>query len=185
MKPTDRRLPYLPVLALTLLLAATPTIALELLQNPGFEDAGKHWGKFGSVDFHDWAKQSGTYGAVLYGWTLDGEGGFFQSVPAEPGKTYTFTVRVKKESLFQADTVYLRFEFYSGDDTTKAGHDQAHVNIVNDITEDWQPFAITGTAPLGTAFIRPIVGYEGAHVGDLGQGKQACMLDNATLTVSP
>ena len=90
----------------------------SLLLNPGFETNGVHWGRFGNVDFADWGKETGYCGAILQGWILNGAGGFFQSVKGKPDQTYSFSVRARKEYLFQAMTVYLRLEFYDADDAT-------------------------------------------------------------------
>lgn len=167
-----------------LLLAGSSALGQQLLLNPGFETNGVHWGKFGNADFADWAKETGEYGGALQGWVWDGGGGFFQSVHAVPAATYTFSVRARKEELFQASDVYLKLEFYKEDDATKAGHDQGTINIGPMLAEEWQTFTIQGTAPVGTAFVRPVFGFAGASVGDLGSGKQACWLDNAELRMT-
>ncbi len=171
--------------ALLLLLLNTPAGAQQLLINGGFETNGANWGKFGNADFNDWAKETGEYGGSFQGWVLNGAGGFFQSVKAVPEETYTFKIRAKKESLFQANDVYLKLEFYKDDDATKAGHDQGRINVGPLLTAEWQTFTISGKAPLEAAFVRPVLGFEGATTGDLGTGKQACVWDNAEMTSSP
>jgi hypothetical protein len=153
----------------------------SLLINPGFETNGVNWGRFGNVDFVDWGKETGNFGATLQGWIFNGAGGFFQSVKGTPDLTYTFSIRARKEDLFQAMTVYIRLEFYGADDTTKVGHDQGFLNLMPQLTDTWQTFATSGKAPFGTVFVRAVFGFEGASTGDLGSGKQACMFDNAEL----
>lgn len=168
-----------------LLLASTASMAQSLLVNSGFETNGAGWGKFGNVDFVDWAKETEEFGAAMQGWVLNAAGGFFQSVKGTPGQEYKFSIRAKKESMFQASNVFVKIEFYLPDDTTKAGHDQGTVNVASTLTTDWQTITITGKAPLNTAFVRPVFGFDGATKGDLGQGKQACFFDNAELTLGP
>ena len=153
----------------------------SLLINPGFETNGVNWGRRGNADFVDWGKETGNFGAILQGWILNGAGGFFQSVKGTPDQTYTFSIRARKEYLFQAVTVYTRLEFYGADDATKIGHDQGFVNLMPQLTDTWQTFTTTGKAPFGTVYVRAVFGFERASTGDLGSGKQACMFDNAEL----
>jgi hypothetical protein len=160
-------------------------VAENLVEDPGFENAAGPWGKYGNVDFYDWAKESGSFGVAFQGWVPNGGGGFFQSVKGVPGATYVFRIRARKEALFDATNVYMKLEFFQADDATKAGHDQGTVNIVSQLSEVWATFTITGMAPLGTAFVRPVFGFDGAMKGDLGQGKQACVLDSAELILAP
>jgi len=98
-----------------------------------------------------------------------------------PDQTYTFSIRARKEALFQAMTVYIRLEFYGADDATKVGHDQGFINLAPLLTDSWQTFTTSGKAPFGTVYVRAVFGFEGASTGDLGSGDQACMLDNAEL----
>ena len=153
----------------------------SLLANPGFETNGVNWGRFGNADVAGWAKETGNFGACLQGWILNGAGGFFQSAKGTPDKTYTFSIRARKEELFQAMTVFIRLEFYGEDDATKIAHDQGFVNLMPQLTGEWQTFTTTGNAPFGTVYVRAVFGFEGASTGDLGSGKQACMFDNAEL----
>lgn len=169
---------------LAFLAVAAPVMAENLLVNGGFETNGAGWGKFGNADFADWANETGSYGAAFQGWVWNGAGGFFQSVKGAAGQAYTFSIRAMKEQMFQASTVYIKLEFYQQDDATKAGHDQGTINIASTLTAGWQAFTISGKAPLGTAFVRPVIGFDGATTGDLGSGKQACFLDNAELVVT-
>lgn len=184
--PASRRIcRLLATLAMLAAFTASEVTAQDtLLQNPGFENKGAGWGKFGAAEFEDWAEETGDYGAALWGWIMDGEGGFFQSAPASPGHVYTFSIRVAKEPLFEATNVFLKLEFFGPDDATKSGRDQGMLNIAPLLTTSWQTFTITGTAPLGTAFVRPVFGFSGATRGDLGGGKQACFFDNAFLAES-
>jgi hypothetical protein len=156
----------------------------SLLVNPGFETNGVNWGRFGNADFADWARETGNFGATLQGWIFNGAGGFFQSVKGTADQTYTFSIRARKEQFFQSMTVYIRLEFYGADDVTKIGHDQGFLNLMPQLTETWQTFTTSGTAPFGTEYVRAVVGFEGATTGDLGSGKQACMFDNAELTAA-
>ncbi len=177
--------------ALLLLVAATfaspahsQTAAPSLLTNGGFENGVAGWTQFGHVEIAQWAKETGTAGATMQGWVLNAEGGFFQDVSGAPGMTYTFSARAKKEALFQAAKVYVTLEFYTADKVTKAGHNQGTLNVSTLLTTNWQTFTISGTAPLGTVYVRPVIRFEGATSGDLGTGKQACFWDNAELIAS-
>jgi hypothetical protein len=182
---TIRNLIRLYVVTAILIAAAGPSARGEsLLANPGFETNGVNWGRFGNADAAGWAKETGSFGVCLQGWIFNGAGGFFQSCKGIPDQTYTFSIRARKEDLFQAMTVYLRLEFYGEDDATKIGHDQGFVNLVPQLAGEWQTFTTTGKAPFGTVYVRAVFGFEGASTGDLGSGKQACMFDNAELTAA-
>jgi hypothetical protein len=164
--------------------AWTASYGEGLLSNPGFETNGVNWGRFGNADVADWGRETGNFGATLQGWIYNGAGGFFQSVRGVPDQTYRFSIRARKEALFQAMTVYIRLEFYGSDDATKIGHDQGFLNLVPQLTDAWQTFTTSGRAPFGTVYVRAVLGFEGAATGDLGSGKQACMFDNAELIVA-
>ena len=170
--------------AVFLMLASSQAVGESLLANPGFENGGVSWGRFGNTAFANWGKESGAFGAVLQGWVFNGEGGFFQSVKGVPDQPYTFSIRAKKETLFQAMTVYMKLEFYGEDDSTKIGHDQGFINLMPQLTDSWQLFSTGGLAPFGTVYVRVVFGFEGASTGDLGSGKQACMFDNAELVAA-
>jgi hypothetical protein len=187
MRQTHEPGPARTAIAVCLLLfcATTPSLGQNLLVNGGFEDNGADWCRFSNAECAEWAKETGSWGAVLQGWVMNGAGGFFQSVKGEPGLTYTLTIRARKEELFSAATVFLRLEFYKADDATKAGHDQGTINIAGKLSTDWQWFTTSGQAPLGTVFVRPVFGFQGATAGDLGKGKQSCLFDNASMKVEP
>ena len=167
--------------AVYLTLAASHSAGDSLLANPGFESAGVNWGRFGNSEFANWGKETGGFGAALQGWVLQGAGGFFQSVKGLPDQPYTFSIRARKEPLFQAMTVYMKLEFYGEDDATKIGHDQGFINLMPQLTDSWQTFTTGGVAPFGTVYVRVVFGFEGASTGDLGSGQQACLFDNAEL----
>lgn len=164
--------------------ALPQTTPPSLLLNGGFENGAAGWTKFGNVEIAEWAKQTGVSGAAMQGWIWSGKGGLFQSVQGSPGLTYTLSVSAKKEPLFEAAKVYISLEFYTTDNATKAGHDQGTLNVSTLLTTDWQTFTISGTAPLGTVYVRPVIRFEDSTKGDLGGGKQSCLWDNAILTVS-
>ena len=157
----------------------------QTLVNPGFETNGTGWGKFGNVSFEEWAKETEGFGAAFQAWATNGGGGFFQSEKGMSGGKYAFSVRGKKEEYFQATNVFLRLEFYTADDTTKAGPDGGVTNIVNLLTTSWQTFSTSAKAPEGTTLVRPVFGFEGATNGNLGGKPQSAMFDNATLTGGP
>jgi len=166
------------------LASSAHALQTSLLANGGFENAAAGWTRFGNVEIAEWAKETGSAGLAMQGWIWNGKGGVYQSVPGNPGLTYTFSVRAKKEPLFQAAKVYVTLEFFAADNVTKAGHDQGTINAATSLTTEWQTFTIQGTAPLGTVYVRPVIRFEGATSGDLGSGKQSCLWDNASLTVS-
>ena len=86
------------VAAATLLCLPLCSQAQSILANGGFETNGTGWGSWGDVECAAWAKETGSYGAAFRGWVINGSGGFFQSVRANPDMTYTFTIRCRKKA---------------------------------------------------------------------------------------
>lgn len=171
--------------AVAVTLAQGPAKA-ELLSDPGFDQGDLFWGKFGAADFNDFF--GGNPHASFFADQNGNFGGVFQLGIASTGGTlYEFALAdVRIESNFNAN---FRFglEFYAADDATKLG--EALVSIdTNDpgdglVTGDGLSFTMQATAVDGTAFVRPIVLFDGA---DPIAGSQAnAFVFSASLVVVP
>ena len=89
-----------------------------------------------------------------------GAGGCYQDVPAEPGVTYYFSIYVRKGSAgaINASEIQIHLRFDDDHDNGETDFLSNHsINIIDDITTDWQQFEISGTAPAGTVYVRPFV----------------------------
>lgn len=137
----------------------------ELLYNPGFEDLdnngsyGDGWDSYGSANFAAYFGASNGH-ASLFMDTPGNYGGVYQlGIAGVPGTTYQFDLTdIRIESNANAN---LRFglEYYQGDNSSAAGpFDVAAIPIPP--TGDGLSYSMTGTAPAGTAYIRPIIQFD-------------------------
>ena len=165
-------------LAAAVLLAGSQALAVtNLLVNRGFEDLdsdtafGDGWGAFGAAGFNAFFGANGH--ASLFPDTAGNEGGVFQAgIPATEGQEYQFDLLdTRIESAFDAR---LRFglEFYAGDDTTFLGETLVEVDAAERLglgSTDGNVFSTKATAPVGSAFVRPIIRFDMVNAAYLGQ----------------
>lgn len=159
----------------------------ELLYNPGFEDLdndtnyGDGWGSYGSAGFHAFFGANGH--ASLFMDTPGNYGGVFQTgIAATAGTTYQFDLTdIRIESNADAN---LRFglEYYLGDDSSAAGPFDM-VSIPIPPTGDGLSYSMTGTAPAGTEFVRPIIQFD--DVQSTADGQENAFIFDASLTAVP
>ncbi len=146
-------------------LSEVPAPGGELLKNPGFEDEdgqgdlGDFWGSFGNAGFNDFFGGGGNPNghASLFADLPGNSGGIFQqSVLGTAGTQYEFILSdVRIESNFDADLSF-GLEYYADDDFTKISDTIIAIDT-NTGMVDGNAFVMSGTAPAGTKFIRPIV----------------------------
>ncbi len=157
----------------------------ELLTNPEFEDTGggvgEGWGSFGAAGFNDFFGGNGH--ASLFMDNPGNFGGVFQTgIAATPGTEYAFKlvdVRIEENA---AANLRFGLEYYQGDDTTAAGPFDI-VPISLSPTGDGLMFTMSGVAPAGTAFVRPIVQFD--DVTSTASGQENAFIFAASLTVVP
>ncbi len=153
--------------AATLLIGGGAAYGQNLLANPSFDDLdndgvfGDGWGAFGAADFNEFFGADNPH-ASLFADTIGNSGGVFQAgIPAAPGDTFMFDVlNTRIEASFDGMLTY-GVEFYADDDATKLGVSTA--TVAPGVTGDGLSFAILGTAPAQTAFVRPIVQFDGVQ----------------------
>ncbi|MEM9752699.1 MAG: PEP-CTERM sorting domain-containing protein [Planctomycetota bacterium] len=158
----------------------------ELLTNPGFEDTdtdgnqGDGWGSFGAAGFNAFFGPNGH--ASLFMDNPGNSGGVFQTgIAGVAGAEYTFTLTdVRIESNAAAD---LRFglEFYQGDDATQISTNIVPISLAQ--TGDGLNFTMSGIAPSGTAFVRPIILFD--NVTSTAGGQENAFVFEATLVPEP
>lgn len=165
-------------------LATTSALAgPELLQDPGFDQQGTFWGKFGAADFNNF------FGANHASFFADANGNFggaFQSVGVGEGLYQFDLTDVRIESNFNAD---FRFglEYYAADDATKLGETIVDIDT-NDpgdglVTGDGLSYSMLGDAVAGTAFVRAIILFDNA--APLGSGQANAFVFKTSLTLVP
>ncbi len=165
-------------------LATTPALAAtELLQDPGFDQQGTFWGKFGAADFNNF------FGANHASFFADNNGNFggvFQSVAAGEGLYQFDLTDVRIESNFNAN---FRFglEYYAPDDATKLGETFFDIDT-NDpgdglVTGDGLSYSMQGTTVSGTAFVRAVILFDNA--APLGSGQANAFVFSTSLTLVP
>ena len=157
----NRNSATLALLASSTIAAAGAPLGVELLNDPGFDQFGTFWGKFGAADFNDFF--GGNPHASLFADGNGNFGGVFQlGIDNTEGVTYEFSLTdVRIESNFNAN---FRFglEFYAADDATKLGETLAVIdtNDPNDglATGDGLSFTMSADAFAGAAFVQMLKG---------------------------
>ena len=168
------------------LLASTPAYGAELLTNPGFEDLdtdtnyGDGWGSFGSAGFNAFFGPDGH--ASFFSDNTGNFGGVFQlGIAGTPGTPYEFVLtNVRIEANANANYRF-GLEYYEIDDSTKVGETIASISLTT--TGDGLSFSMQGTAPAGTAIIRPIILYD--NTISTGAGQENIFVFEASLTEVP
>ncbi|MDP8217147.1 MAG: hypothetical protein P9M03_00265 [Candidatus Theseobacter exili] len=137
---------------------ASPILADETLQNPGFEDGENSWYNWNvgenSGEISGTHKRGGTWAAQrdIFG---KGMGCFGQELPVRPGQTVSCKAWVfnpKEAKLTAGAEIYLRIEFWNDEEPLKAGHiDSRH--LANSTT-DWTLLKAKTMAPAGATQTR-------------------------------
>lgn len=126
----------------------------------GYLDVMTGWTEFGTgMGAETWAARSGTNGLAMYGWVTDG--GLYQDVGSLGSSNYTFSVFGNKDASFAAASVQLKLEFLDG----AMGMLSASTTTVSGAGAEWSAYQVSGTAPAGTAIVRPVLTYSGATAG--------------------
>jgi len=153
--------------------AAVFTLDNNLLNNGGFErqgqilnrglfwypqDPDRHGDMWGSGLRINWRCHSGQWQGVLRGtWAGAGNsGGFWQEVPATPGRTYRFSAWFWADTTWSAGAHGIKLEFLSG---TERGTNYllAVTNYLGTIGEKWTNKSIQATAPTNATWVRVVV----------------------------
>ena len=168
----------LVIAVLSLVATSQQALAVtNLLVNRGFEDTdglgdfGDGWGAFGAAGFNAFFGANGH--ASLFPDTAGNEGGVFQAgIAAVEGQEYQFDLLdTRIESAFDSR---LRFgmEFYAADDLTQLGEFLVEVDAAERLalgSTDGNVFSTTATAPVGSAFVRPIIRFDMVNPAYLAQ----------------
>lgn len=157
----------------------------ELIFNPGFEDTdldgnfGDGWGTFGAAGFNAFFGANGHASFFLD--NPDNSGGIFQSgIVGSFGNEYTFTLDdVLIESNAAAATFSFGLEFFASDDATLISNSLAAITLT---PGGGLSFSHTALAPVGTAFVRPIVSFSGAS--GLAEGSENVFAFGSSLTAT-
>ncbi|MEO0530878.1 MAG: hypothetical protein AAF266_09945 [Planctomycetota bacterium] len=155
------------------LAVATPSLAVTNISiDPGFEGT-ETWSTFGAAGFNDFF--GGNRHASLFPDFVGNTGGIFQvGIPAMAGTTYQFDLlNTRIESSYDAVTRF-GFEFYAPDDETKLGESLVVIDAAERLAlpnvdggggVNGAVFSTKATAPVGTAFARPIVSFDDVNLG--------------------
>ena len=156
----------------------------SVLRNGGFEDLliggefGTFWGTFGNAALVDFFGFGEPGHAFLFGDTIGNSGGVFQGgIAGIAGQTYRFEANINLEAEWDA-TLSAGLEFYAADDATKLGERVIEVGGTPGIGYDF--VAIVAEAPAGTAFVRPVVLFDGVMSDGSERGAS---VDGASLSV--
>ncbi|MGL4514962.1 MAG: hypothetical protein ACRCT8_17900 [Lacipirellulaceae bacterium] len=154
-------------------LSATPAPGGNLLKNSTFEvdvnDDGSIsdvWRTFGNAGVNAFFGPN-AHGSLFANSAGNSGGIFQQSILADPGSTYQFTLPdVRIESAFDANLRY-GIEFYADNDVVKVG--EVVQTVPAGTTGDGLSFTVTATAPAGAVYARPIVLFDNVNPAYAGQ----------------
>lgn len=140
-----------------------PQAGPNLLINPDFDDLntdgqlGDGWGNWGDTDFNDYF--GGDPHASFYSDQQGHFGGVYQTgIAAGAGESFQFTLEgVRIELNADADFEF-GLEFFAADGATKIGDFLLPIPLSP--SGDGLSFAVSATAPTGTAFVRPLVRFD-------------------------
>jgi hypothetical protein len=159
----------------------------NLLTNPDFSGPGTDWGSFGNVSFNEFFGPGFGPHASLFADSPSNEGGVFDlNIAATPGTEYEFFLNsVNIESNFDG-TISLVLEYFENDNTTKISDDSLLLNLTAatgaGLGFDLSSQAVSGIAPVNTAFVRPLITFTG---GQDDSGSDNAFISEATLQVIP
>ena len=146
----------------------------NLLNNPGFEDAAgtngngaayweagvpdNHGERWGSAARVAWRPTEGSWHGALCGtWSNSyNYGGFWQEVPAVPGRDYTFGAWFWADSTWWATNQGIKVEFLAGA-TGGSNILYALTNAFYDVGQTWAYKEVAGTAPSNATWVRVVV----------------------------
>ena len=181
--------------ALAVLVLAAPVAwgVEDLLYNPGFLDLntdgyyGDYWGVYGATDFNDfWV---GNPHASFYGDWYNNVGGIYQlGIVGAEDVTYQFDLlNTRLEANWDAD-LWFGMEYYAFDDSTKLGESLVQIDAAARLALghiDGNVFSMQGTAPAGTAWVRPIVFFENVNENYLEEEQANAFIFKAFLGIAP
>ena len=161
------------------------TSGQNLIVNPTFADLdldgnfGDGWGTFGAAALVDFFGDDNPGHGFLFGDMPANTGGIFQAgIAATEGREYLFSIRALYEDLWDAST-RIGLEFYAADDVTKIG--ERKIELIEAVGIGYDAVAVAAVSPPGTAFVRPIIEFDGV----VSSGPQrGAAFDNASLTES-
>jgi hypothetical protein len=119
------------------------------------DDHGERWGSAARVA---WRPTEGAWHGALCGtWSNSyGYGGFWQEVPAVPGRDYAFGAWFWADATWWATDQGIKVEFLDG----AAGGSNillAATNAFYDVGETWAYKEVSGTAPANATWVRVVV----------------------------
>ncbi len=170
-----------------------PAPGYDMLKNPGFEDVdtngefGDGWGKWGTANFNDF--WGGNPHGSLFGSWFDSTGGIFQTrIPGVEGLEYQFDLLdTRVEENWDAD-LYFGLEYYSADDGTKIGESLVPIDTATRLALghiDGNVFSMQGTAPTGTAYVRPVVFFDNVNEAYLNEEQSGVFVFKSFLGKAP
>ena len=178
--------------------AAVPAAAFgqELLVNPGFEDInvdgsfGDGWGAFGAAGFNNFfgSAEMPNGHASLFADQPGNSGGVFQTgIAGEAGTGYAFSLTDTFVEPRANANLRFGFEFYPADDATLISSALAAIDLSDQTVNHGGGlvFTTSAVAPAGTAFVRPIVSFDGSAPFTAGSGGPNIFVFDASLTAVP
>ena len=135
-----------------------PPVPQELLTNPGFEDSGAGWSSTGQAGFHAFFGPNGH--ASLFSDNVNNNGSIFQTgIPAQPGQIFKFELSDTRIEENADANVQFGLEFWGANEASKVGEELVQLPLPG-FEVNGGVYSMTGTAPAGTQFVRPIAWFD-------------------------
>lgn len=145
-------------LLVTGLVFAGAASAQNLLTNPDFAGNGNGWGTFGAAGFTDFFGQNTE--AAFFSDNGGNAGGLFQDVAGIAGLEYSFTILAMRIETNTNPTISYGLEFRDASDALiSVAGTVIDYGSVSRNDNNYSPVSVSGIAPVGTAVVRPIIGY--------------------------
>lgn len=167
-------------------LSVAPLAGDEFLKNPGFEDlngdgtVGEYWGKWGNTGFNTFFGPNG-HASFFADQAANSGGVYQQGILGTPGAQYRFQLSdVRVETNWDAE-LHFGLEYFGADDFNKL----SETMVLADTSQpgDGLQFSMTGTAPPGTVYVRPLFRFD--NVGTSGGSQRNLFVFGTTLTEVP
>jgi len=158
----------------------------NLVVNGDFERGFDGWSTWEQVAYDvqssPLATEMGTNGFIFVDQqypTPTSGGGVYQTFAASAGVEYELTVRAKRTEHYTAQTL-LKIEFFGNDLGVGKQLSIVTNNISYDLSYSWQTFRLSGVAPGGTVWVRPVISFVATNTPTGGTGTWDGYFDNVT-----
>lgn len=155
---------------------AESSASYAFAQNWKMNDPDDHGDAWGNAGRENWRAKDGSFIMAIRGLWVDmgDNGGVWQEVEGQPGRTYRLSAWFWADSMWNPQTQEMKLEFWNWDRSQMLG---SSVQKIEGVGEDWKEISLTATAPEGTEWVRAV--FLASGVSSAG----SLQIDDASLEV--